>query len=300
MPRYTYICPNCKLKLVPGVASCPRCGMVMRNPAMAARLAGLPVPAPPAADATQLVQPGWSLAVVHGPEAGRSFPLGASTHVGRDASCEVRLEDPQVSRQHALIQRTADGYMIADQGSGNGTFVSGAPVVQPRALQVGDVIQLGGTQLQVQASGQAVAPTVPSVVAQPLPQAERGGCLTFGVLLYLAFWFVFWAVISAVAYKFASEPAAYAGIGLAALVSLILMVVSLSGRWQGQIVDIRAENVRVKDRDGHSSVHTQQMAIVRLPNGRTRQLRAMPDWQVGDWLEKRRGEGSVRVRRSGS
>jgi pSer/pThr/pTyr-binding forkhead associated (FHA) protein len=211
-----------------------------------------------------------------------------------------RLDDRQVSRQHALIQRTADGYFIGDQGSGNGTFVNGTPAVQPRLLQLGDVIQLGETQLQVQATGQPVAPaTVPSMV-RLTPEAERGGCLTFRVLLYLAGWFVFWTVISAVVYRFVKEPAAFAGVGLAALVSLILLLVNLSSHWQGQIVDLRSEQVRVTDSDGDSSFEMQQLAVIRLSSGRIRKLRALPGWQVGDWLEKRRGEGSVRVRRAGS
>jgi hypothetical protein len=93
VPRYTYICPNCKLKLIPGVPVCPRCGTALPNPGAAARLAGLPGYVPPAADATQLVQPGWWLVVVRGPDAGRSFPLGMLAHLGRDAACEVRLDE---------------------------------------------------------------------------------------------------------------------------------------------------------------------------------------------------------------
>jgi len=39
------------------------------------------------------VQPGWWLVVVRGPDAGRSFPLGMLAHLGRDAACEVRLDE---------------------------------------------------------------------------------------------------------------------------------------------------------------------------------------------------------------
>ncbi len=38
----------------------------------------------------------------------------------------------------------------------------------------------------------------------------------------------------------------------------------------------------------------QTFAIIRQPNGRARKMHAMPDWRVGDPLEKRRGEGQIR------
>jgi pSer/pThr/pTyr-binding forkhead associated (FHA) protein len=50
-----------------------------------------------------------------------------------------------VSRRHATIQRTADGYMIEDLGSANGTFINEKriPAHQPYTLRNGDLIRLG-------------------------------------------------------------------------------------------------------------------------------------------------------------
>jgi DNA-binding winged helix-turn-helix (wHTH) protein len=45
--------------------------------------------------------------------------------VGRDASAQVRLDDPVVSRQHARIVVEGSGTRIEDLGSKNGTFVNG-------------------------------------------------------------------------------------------------------------------------------------------------------------------------------
>ena len=51
-----------------------------------------------------------SVATLHvhaGPDAGRSFALPAGTSgVGRDRSCDVRLADPLVSKQHAKLNVT--------------------------------------------------------------------------------------------------------------------------------------------------------------------------------------------------
>ena len=63
--------------------------------------------------------------------------------LGRHASCDVHLPDRQVSRKHARIFHTAKGFFIEDLGSKNGTHVNGEPVMQPRRLNDGDLLQIG-------------------------------------------------------------------------------------------------------------------------------------------------------------
>jgi predicted component of type VI protein secretion system len=46
--------------------------------------------------------------------------------VGRDPTCEVRLNDPHVSRTHAALQRRGTAVFVQDLGSFGGTFVNGA------------------------------------------------------------------------------------------------------------------------------------------------------------------------------
>ena len=88
------------------------------------------------------------VAAVSGPDAGREFPLplGAS-YVGRDVTCEVRLSDPLVSRQHAKLL-VSDVVEIVDLGSANGISLGGS--LTPRALlRPGDTVELGETELTV-------------------------------------------------------------------------------------------------------------------------------------------------------
>ena len=259
---------------------------------------------------------GWHLAVTVGADAGRIFPLGMRAQVGRAAQNEVLLNDGEASRHHALIEWRQNGYVISALGSSHGTFVNGARLLQSAWLGVGDVVQVGATQLTVRAVGPAAptggAPYPPVAMPMPggappapfptpatgAPSAERGGCLTFNVLLYFVGWSLLWAIAAAALYYFTREPLAVAGVGVAALISLILMVTSLSGSWQGQIVDIRTEQVRVRDDDGDTRSEDQRFAYIQQPNRRRpRRMRAMGGWQVGDWLEKRRGETTIRVSR---
>jgi diguanylate cyclase (GGDEF)-like protein len=64
------------------------------------------------------------------------------TTIGRDESCHLILPDASVSRCHATIQRTAEGYRIEDRGSTNGTFVNESRVTS-HLLQPGDRVQVG-------------------------------------------------------------------------------------------------------------------------------------------------------------
>jgi DNA-binding winged helix-turn-helix (wHTH) protein len=74
----------------------------------------------------------------------RRFPLLLGAHViGRDADVEVRLDAPTVSRRHPRVVVTAEGALLEDFGSKNGTFRGGAPVSAPVRLADGDTIHIG-------------------------------------------------------------------------------------------------------------------------------------------------------------
>jgi pSer/pThr/pTyr-binding forkhead associated (FHA) protein len=62
--------------------------------------------------------------------------------IGRAPDCDLVVADRQVSRHHARLTRTPDGYVVKDLGSKNGTHVNGVPVSSSELLQDGDVIQV--------------------------------------------------------------------------------------------------------------------------------------------------------------
>ena len=69
---------------------------------------------------------------------------GPDVILGRSPGCDVPLlSDPLVSRRHALLTSTAEGYEIIDLGSANGTLLNGAPLEGPTRLLDGDVVALG-------------------------------------------------------------------------------------------------------------------------------------------------------------
>ena len=52
--------------------------------------------------------------------------------IGRDATCDIVIDNIGASRRHALIERTREGYVLADLKSHNGTYVRGEKVFHHR------------------------------------------------------------------------------------------------------------------------------------------------------------------------
>jgi hypothetical protein len=90
------------------------------------------------------------LVVEAGFDVGQRFPLKAQTRLGRTADNDIVLRDPQASRYHAVITLSGNEYVIADQGSANGTLVNGVRIQQPYALRQGDVVSIGGERMRFQ------------------------------------------------------------------------------------------------------------------------------------------------------
>jgi DNA-directed RNA polymerase subunit RPC12/RpoP len=64
------------------------------------------------------------------------------TRIGRSLAADVRLDDPTVSRRHALVVRQADGVRLLDDRSLNGVFVNEVRV-ESKTLEDGDEIVIG-------------------------------------------------------------------------------------------------------------------------------------------------------------
>jgi serine phosphatase RsbU (regulator of sigma subunit)/pSer/pThr/pTyr-binding forkhead associated (FHA) protein len=76
------------------------------------------------------------------------FPLDKSSiRIGRGQENDLNLNDPTVSRQHARIERRADGVYVSDRGSRSGTMVNGSVAEGEVLIQPGDRISLGSCEL---------------------------------------------------------------------------------------------------------------------------------------------------------
>lgn len=92
------------------------------------------------------------LVVETGSHEGQRIDLtGAHLTVGRQPDCDVRFEDPYLSRTHAALWQRGGADYVEDLGSAGGTFVNGEAVTMPRRLYPGDRVRLADLQLRYSA-----------------------------------------------------------------------------------------------------------------------------------------------------
>jgi hypothetical protein len=79
---------------------------------------------------------------------GKTFVIDRpNTVIGRSSRCDFVVEDPNVSRRHAELQRRGADWYVVDLDSTNGVIVNGKQVRSTR-LAPGDEIKLGTARLR--------------------------------------------------------------------------------------------------------------------------------------------------------
>jgi hypothetical protein len=109
-----------------------------------------------------------------GPLNGQRWILKTDILVGRDDSCNVVIQNRQVSRYHARIMPLSIGVQLEDLGSKNGTHINGHEVLEPVMLQDGDIIQIAFAQQFVYLSSDSTIPLeLTPEKPDEIPQALR-------------------------------------------------------------------------------------------------------------------------------
>jgi hypothetical protein len=67
--------------------------------------------------------------------------------IGRSPDCQLSLDDPLVSRRHALLVVAQDWVEVQDLGSRNGVLVNGQRIEQSRRVSNGDRITIGSQEM---------------------------------------------------------------------------------------------------------------------------------------------------------
>ena len=111
--------------------------------------------------------------------------------VGRDADCDVPLESRSISRRHALLEKTANGWSLRDLGSANGTFLGGVRITEVSlppgaALRFGEVEALFEVEVKETTSAERL---ISSLSVPPVKKARPVAVFvvtTVGVFLLAA------------------------------------------------------------------------------------------------------------------
>jgi pSer/pThr/pTyr-binding forkhead associated (FHA) protein len=142
-PIASDICPYCGQRKDPITGACACTPATQPSPLEPGQTAVLP--------SKQIQKPapsGARLVVIKGPLEGEVFPINKGEFtIGRAEDRDLTILDRAVSRKHCKIVLEDDGYYIVDEGSTNGTFVSGMRVAREK-LKNGDIIQVGESKLR--------------------------------------------------------------------------------------------------------------------------------------------------------
>src|SRR6185312_14479763 len=79
------------------------------------------------------------------------LPIGEFV-VGRSTDCQLSLDDPLVSRRHAVLRVRRDGVSVQDFGSRNGVLVNGTKISGERELAAGDKVGIGSQEMVLHAA----------------------------------------------------------------------------------------------------------------------------------------------------
>ena len=107
------------------------------------------------------------VAVLDGADGGRRIQITGRLTVGRGDDAGLLIDDPEISRAHAVIGPTLDGLEVQDLGSLNGTWVNGERISSPALLEAGDVVKIGTTRIEVLSAGDRGL--APAARASPTP-----------------------------------------------------------------------------------------------------------------------------------
>ncbi|MEP6947122.1 MAG: FHA domain-containing protein, partial [Acidobacteriota bacterium] len=112
--------------------------------------------------------------------------------VGRHSDNDLAIVDGRLSRDHAVIERFGDVFVITDRESSNGTELNGEAISEPATIANGDKLSLGGLDVEpefVSDAGEASpdeqggAEQAPASAAAPAAQADPGSGIPKAVFI---------------------------------------------------------------------------------------------------------------------
>ncbi|HEY5940652.1 MAG TPA: FHA domain-containing protein [Gemmatimonadales bacterium] len=104
---------------------------------------------------------------------GKSYLVGAvPLTIGREPSSNVPVHSEEVSRSHAYILRTPQGFLLVDS-SLHGTYVNGDRVQAQRILADGDLVQIGAESFRFDLSRADTPPSDSSPMPGEAPETSQ-------------------------------------------------------------------------------------------------------------------------------
>lgn len=134
----------------------------------------------------RMALPKFLLRGVSGAVFSKVFPVTGPVVIGRAAECDISVPADEMSRRHAVVKPTADGLIVEDQGSANGTFINDKRV-QTGFLRPGDELRLDAVRFLLVAPGfEKSAPPAAPAPAPRVPMSAQKMQMWASILLTMA------------------------------------------------------------------------------------------------------------------
>jgi adenylate cyclase len=105
-------------------------------------------------------------------DAPQAFEVADTSTLGRHPDCDVPIIDGRASKNHAVVERHGDTFVLRDLGSMNGTFLNGARIEGETQLEHGDEITIGAVRVRFEdPEGTAASPALARLERQVVPEA---------------------------------------------------------------------------------------------------------------------------------
>ena len=116
-----------------------------------------------------------SFLIKEGPLDGDRLEVEAQVVLGR-GTADVVIDDPEISRRHALVRVVGERVVIDDLDSMNGTWVNGQRITDTVELRPGDVVRLGSSVFELQVEPASVLAEPVEAQSSAIPSPLSGRC----------------------------------------------------------------------------------------------------------------------------
>lgn len=118
--------------------------------------------------------PRYLLRGVSGATLGKTFAVTDNAVIGRQPDCDIPIPAEEVSRHHARLKVTADGVLVEDMGSANGTYINDKRT-QSGLLKPGEELRLDTVRFLLITPGMDARQQSAGARAEPEAKAAKGG-----------------------------------------------------------------------------------------------------------------------------
>jgi hypothetical protein len=88
--------------------------------------------------------------IIDGPDTGNHYALSSGTTFGRSKNCDIVIDTPKVSREHAkIIQNEYLQWLLVDLESMNGTILNSRRITKPTVLYNGDEFRISDSSFRI-------------------------------------------------------------------------------------------------------------------------------------------------------